>query len=223
MNLAVFDIDGTLTLPYRMEDACFLKALDWVFGFHEVDADWTKYADVTDSGLVRELCVREWGREPKKDEVGRFREAYFREFLKRSHPDDGREVPGAAAFLHDFLARPDWRLALATGNFHSLALHKLKQGRIPHAEIPMATADDAPSRATLVTLAVSRAQMQYAIGAFDHVVSIGDAPWDLRTARELDMAFVAVGERCGGPTSATILDYRDVGRVLSQLEEAVCW
>jgi phosphoglycolate phosphatase-like HAD superfamily hydrolase len=204
MNLAVFDIDGTLTLPYPSEDGSFLEALASVFGFNDVDPNWTRYAHVTDSGLVQEVCLLNWGREPGKDEVHRFREAYCGAFLRRSGPDEGAEVPGASAFVDLLLERQDWRVALATGNFHALALHKLERGRIRYDNVPVATADDDPSRAALVKLAVARAQAEYGIDTFEHVVSIGDAPWDLRTARELQMPFVVVGERCGGPVRAKI-------------------
>jgi phosphoglycolate phosphatase-like HAD superfamily hydrolase len=223
MKLAVFDIDGTLTLPYPSEDRSFLEALASVFGFDDVDPDWTRYTHVTDSGLVQEVCLLKWGREPGEHEVQQFREAYCDEFLRCSGPDEGGEVPGASAFVDLLLERRDWRVALATGNFRALALHKLELGRIPYDNVPMATADDAPSRAALVQLAVARAQAGYGIDGFEHVVSIGDAPWDLRTARELEMPFVVVGERCGGPVRARIDNYLDPRRVLSRLEGAVCW
>ncbi len=223
MKLAVFDIDGTLTLPYATEDGSFLKALESVFGFTDVDSDWNEYTDVTDSGLVHELCERAWGRGPLDHELALFRQVYCEEFLRCNGSDEGGEVPGASRFVEDLLRRSDWRVALATGNFRRLAVHKLDRGGIPWTGVPMATADDARSRGALVNLAVSRAEIQYGTGGFDFVVSVGDAPWDLRTARELEVPFLAVGDRCQAPARATIRDYLDVRTVLSKLAAAECW
>lgn len=223
MKLAVFDIDGTLTLPYDFEDSCYLEAVSSVFGFDDVRADWEGFTDVTDSGLVRELCERQWGRTPGRDELRRFRTAYSEDFLRRSGSGDGAEVPGAGAFVRRLSGRSDWCVAVATGNFGWLALHKLERGGFRWSEAPMATADDAFSRVSIVRQAVSRARESYGVEAFDHLVSVGDAPWDLRTARELEMPLVAVGERCGGSGASWIADYRDGATVLSRLEGAVCW
>lgn len=223
MKLAVFDIDGTLTLPYEFEDACYLDAVSSVFGFDDVRADWAGFTDVTDSGLVRELCERRWGRTPGRDELQEFRAAYCDAFLRRSGDGHGEEIPGASTFLRRLEERSDWCVAVATGNFGTLALHKLRRGGFRCSEAPMATADDGFSRASIVRQAVSRARRSYGVEAFDHVVSVGDAPWDLRTARELEMPFVAVGKRCGGSGASWIADYRDGATVLSRLEGAVCW
>jgi phosphoglycolate phosphatase-like HAD superfamily hydrolase len=225
MKLAVFDIDGTLIRENRVEDACFLRALRETLELDDVDADWTRYDDVTDAGLVHQLCKQRWGRRATLEEIRRFREAYSRDLIERLEPDDGLAISGAARFLDRLRASPDWRVAIATGNFLRLALHKLRRAGIAGSDLPMATADDAPRRSDLVRLAVSRAQEAYGVAAFQHVVSIGDAPWDLRAARELQMPFVAVGERCGAPSSgsAIISDYTDSEGVMLHLGAAVCW
>ena len=116
-------------------------------------------------------------------------------------------------------------MAVATGNFLRLALHKVRRVGISAFDLPMATADDAPGRSDLVRLALVRAQEEYGIASFQHVVSIGDAPWDLRAARELQLPFVAIGERCGRRSSgsAVITDYMDAEEVLLHLDGAVCW
>jgi beta-phosphoglucomutase-like phosphatase (HAD superfamily) len=225
MKLAVFDIDGTLVAENRVEDACFLEALQAVFGFHGVDADWTRYRDVTDSGLVIELCLRRTGIRPSLDALRHFRDVYSGLLIERLKPGDGAEIAGARAFVEKLKADPDWRVAIATGNFLRLALHKLRRAAIPALDVPMATADDAASRVDLIRGAIAGAQDRYGVRRFDHVVSIGDAPWDLRAARDLEMPFVAIGERCGAPSSGSVRlsDYRDAEGALLHLAQAVCW
>jgi phosphoglycolate phosphatase-like HAD superfamily hydrolase len=102
-------------------------------------------------------------------------------------------------------------------------VRKLERIGAPCLDVPFATADDALARADLVRLAISRSACEYGIDAFDHVVSIGDAPWDLRAARALDLPFVAVGSRCGGADAGTLSDYEDGPEVMKKLTNAVCW
>jgi phosphoglycolate phosphatase-like HAD superfamily hydrolase len=155
----------------------------------------------------------------------RFRDLYSDSLIERLEPGDGGQIPGAAAFLERLRGHPDWRIAVATGNFSRLALHKFRHAGITGFDLPMATADDAPRRSDLIRLAVARAQDEWAVASFAHVVSIGDAPWDLRTARELQMPFVAVGDACGKRSSGStiISDYTDADTVLLHLDNAVCW
>ena len=109
MNLAVFDIDGTLTRPYPGEDAAFLEGLELAFGFRDVDPNWNTYPHVTDSGIVSHLCQSRWGRLPTTAEMNRFREHYSGAFRARAGPNDGEEIWGAAAFIDSLQQRSDWR------------------------------------------------------------------------------------------------------------------
>jgi phosphoglycolate phosphatase-like HAD superfamily hydrolase len=224
MNLAVFDIDGTLTEPYGIEDFSFLEGLELAFGFRDVDPDWTKYPHVTDTGIVTHLCLTRWGRPPTPSEMARFQEAYSKSFLARVSPEDGREISGAAELITGLRNANDWCVSVATGNCVRMALLKLTRGGIPCLDLPMATADDGISRAALVRLAIDRAEAHYGVTRFRHVVSVGDAPWDLMTARELELPFVVIGTTCGDVMAPHMLtDYMDKPAAVDALARAVCW
>jgi phosphoglycolate phosphatase-like HAD superfamily hydrolase len=225
MNLAVFDIDGTLTQLFHGEDSCFVTALEAALGFAAVDEDWTSYPNVTDTGIVHGLCEKRHGRAATEAEIGAFRSTYCDSFEARLTRTEVAEVRGARVFVASLRANPRWAVAIATGNFHRLARLKLAGARLPCLDLPMATADDAPSRADLIRLATRRATARYGVPSFERVVSIGDAPWDLKTARELEIPFLAVGTRCGDAASGarTITDFANGAAVLDSLEAAVCW
>lgn len=224
MNLAVFDIDGTLIVENSVEDRCYLDALVTVFGFEGVNSDWSSYSDVTDSGLLTELCVDRLGRGPTEIESDRFRDTYCSQMIDRLLPGDGHSIPGADAILSLLRENADWAVSIATGNYRRLATHKLVHAGISCLDLPMATADDHKNRGALIEHAVTLARAGYGVSEFEHVVSIGDAPWDLRTAREIRMPFVAVGQKCGRVAEGRyIVDYDDVHGVMSSLSNAVCW
>jgi phosphoglycolate phosphatase-like HAD superfamily hydrolase len=225
VNLAIFDIDGTLTRPYSGEDASFLEGLELAFGFREVSSNWNEYPHVTDTGIVQSLFQSRLRRRPNPDEMSRFQELYSRAFLARVGPEDGLDVPGASGFITALKENPDWRVAMATGNCLRMAGIKLTRGGIPWREVPLANADDGESRADLVRLAIERARSRYGVNEFHQIVSVGDAPWDLRTARELQLPFLAIGQRCGHSSDGAhmIDDYQDERAALSALARARTW
>jgi phosphoglycolate phosphatase len=108
-------------------------------------------------------------------------------------PERFAPIDGARGIL-DHLRSRGWGVALATGAWGASARTKLGAVGLA-ADIPMACADDAESREEIVRLAWERAEGQAGF-RFDRVVSVGDAPWDVRTARSLGIPFVGIG---GGP------------------------
>lgn len=224
MNLAIFDIDGTLVRPFPTEDPCFAEALRSTLRLERaVEPDWSTYENVTDFGLLHDVSSRYRGRAATVDEMSAFRSGYLSAFLRSVEPEHGAEIPGAVSFFEHLRGQPGWFVAVATGNVRDLAVWKLERAGARDLNVPMATADDGVSRQTLLRLALERALERFGVGTFDHIVSIGDAVWDLRTARALGLPFLAVGERCGPPPGRGIADYTDPDEVMKRLAAAVCW
>ena len=59
--------------------------------------------------------------------------------------------------------------------------------------MPAAFGEDGPARETIVEAAIIRACAAYATSTFEKIVLVGDAIWDVRTARRLGLRFVGVG------------------------------
>jgi beta-phosphoglucomutase-like phosphatase (HAD superfamily) len=49
MHLVMFDIDGTLTETMKVDEECFVRSFKDVFGFADIDTDWSHYPRTTDS------------------------------------------------------------------------------------------------------------------------------------------------------------------------------
>jgi phosphoglycolate phosphatase-like HAD superfamily hydrolase len=230
MKLAVFDIDGTLTLGDGLGTSCFFGTFDALFRVHgcgEVDRRLDSYVESTDCGIAREAALRALGRRPDDSELERFKSAYLelleREMAAREQPY--RALPGAERILSAARLRGGWHVAIATGNWRRAAYLKLECARIDRPEA-VACSEDATSRAGVLAAAIAAATRACGGASFDHVVYVGDQPWDLGAAREVGTAFVGVGsglrrERLEREGAAVIENYLDEAAVLSSLEAAI--
>jgi phosphoglycolate phosphatase-like HAD superfamily hydrolase len=226
VNLAVFDVDGTLVRTVDLDDRLYLRACTEAFGVRGVDGDWTRYRESTDSGIAAEIHERHLGRPASPADLARQRRVFARlwEEALRGGDRTCREVAGASAFLGT-LRRLGWRVAIATGGWRVTALHKLRAARIPLRGLPAAFADDAPRRSLIIRIAIERAQ-QDAPERIDRVVYLGDAAWDVHAARELLIGFVGVAEEGDGRplreagAARLVRDYTDPAAVIRTLEEA---
>jgi beta-phosphoglucomutase-like phosphatase (HAD superfamily) len=57
MHLVMFDIDGTLTETMKVDEECFVRSFMDVFGFSDIDTDWSHYRHTTDSGILRTFTL----------------------------------------------------------------------------------------------------------------------------------------------------------------------
>jgi phosphoglycolate phosphatase-like HAD superfamily hydrolase len=228
MNLAIFDVDGTLTDTNQVDAVCFVRAVSQVVGVDLGDGTWTAFSAVTDSGIVQEIYQRHRQRPPTADEVASLRRRFIAclEEAAAQMPHAFAPIPGAPAALERLGREPDWAVAIATGCWQASALLKLRSARIPSDTLPAAFAEDGLAREDIVCTAIERAQQRYAAEGFARVVSIGDAPWDVSTARRLGLPFVGVrhdgqGERLRRLGASHVLaDLVDVEVLLHSLAVA---
>lgn len=228
VQLAIFDIDGTLANTNPVDSRCYVRAVKDELGIDLRNAKWSDFAFVTDSGISVQIFERHLGRTPTAAELQRLQER-FRDLLAQAaheHPDAFSEVPGASQALRQLRSDPAWAVAIATGSWRACALVKLHAAGLSVEGIPAAFADDGLAREDILTAAQARALQAHGLASFSRVVSIGDAPWDVRTARRLGLPFigmrahrdaVALGE---WGASHVLSDYTDFGSLLRCLAEA---
>jgi phosphoglycolate phosphatase-like HAD superfamily hydrolase len=235
MNLAIFDIDGTLAATNRVDGECFVRAVEMTFGVTSVDEEWRlgerglgkwyEYPHITDAGIAREVFQRAFARWPEAEEIQRLADRYIGllQASYASEPRRFREIAGAGDLLRRLSGLPDWRVAVATGGWRALATYKLQCARIPVEGLPFSTSDEGISREEIVTDCVARARAHYGIDRFARIVSIGDGAWDVKTARALGLPFIGVGEEArltGWGALHVVQDYRDPVAFIRLLEEA---
>ena len=223
-RLVVFDIDGTLTDTNDVDDDCFRRAVADIFALVNTSVDWSDAPHITDSALARWLCQTHCHRDASEAELARLT-AHFVGLLRLELarlPARFLATPGAQG-LFAYLRAAGWGVALATGGWFPSAVLKLRAAGLHDSEIVLASASDAQSRPEIVALARQRAAERYGQD-FERVVSVGDAPWDVRAAAELGYGFIGVGPRAtslraAGATSV-LSDFGDRGAFLRALETA---
>jgi phosphoglycolate phosphatase-like HAD superfamily hydrolase len=214
MNIALFDIDGTLTASNAIDSECRADAFRDVFGF-DLDRNWDAYEHTTDRGIATQ-ALRERGRVATEHDLTVDRARCVLLLTERMKTLD--EIPGAGAFLAALLAR-DWRIALCTGAWGDSARLKLSRAGLP-LDLPLASCDDEISREAILRRGIALAGGTEE----DTVVSFGDAPWDVRAARALRLPFIGIAsglraEELRQSGAAEVCeDFRDAAAVFEAID-----
>ncbi len=204
MDLALFDIDGTLTRTSGVYDDHFSIAVAEALGVPDVGRDWSVYPNATDSGITHHLFAQHEGRAPTRAELAGIEGRY----MARLDAEGRKPAPiaGANAALSALTVRGS-SVAIATGNWVAAAHWKLSGAGIGAGSYPMATASDAQRRTDILDIAIERAGK-----TFERVVYFGDAEWDRDAAREARLAFVHIGH--------DLSDYADLSRLFLAIDAA---
>jgi len=228
VNLAIFDIDGTLARTVSVDEECYLQAFADEFGIEGINTDWGSYPSYTDSGMADHIFQEKTGESLPTELHQRLIDRFIFLLSRRRHdnPEQFAEVPGAARTLALLREEPNWKIALSTGCWLESARFKLQAAGIDISGIPLATADDSMVRTRIFRMALKRARQFYGIKHFERVVYVGDGTWDAILCRELNHPFVAIAdgnsrERLRREGARTFLaDYREYDLFLQALEEA---
>jgi len=196
MKLVIFDLDGTLTRTNEVDDLCFPRAFAENLGVVDLNTDWSAYTHSTDTVVFQEAFAQRFRRYPTPDEAKSFEQGFVESLaeLYASHPAMFAEVRGAAALLNQLEQDSHWAIAIATGCWQKSADFKIDAAGISATGLPMAFAEDGPSREAIVEATVRRAILHYRQQYFERIVLVGDRIWDLKTAQTLGLPFVGVAD-----------------------------
>jgi phosphoglycolate phosphatase-like HAD superfamily hydrolase len=228
MKLIVFDFDGTLARTSGVDGECFIQAFDEALQIRNFSTSWTDYEHVTDEGVTREIFMQQLGRHPHSAEKEKVIDHFLSLLVSRcdSNRLEFSEVPGAASLVNALRHSGEWAVALATGAWRRSVEFKIQRAGLPITDIPSAFAEDGPSRESIVLTAVERASVHYREQRFERIVSVGDALWDVRTARKLGLPFLGIADEPRASAlrkdgaSHVVEDYRNAAQCLQFFEEA---
>lgn len=192
MHLIIFDIDGTLTETMKIDEECFVRSFKDVFGFADIDTDWSHYPHTTDSSIFHEIYVSRRGRTPTAPDVSRFRQHFIGLLAAASSQSPFAPVSGADRLLSRLAQRGSHRVALATGGWRDSARLKMASAGMCFDDHPAASADDALDREFIMRLSEQRAAERYG-ASFTSTVYVGDGVWDARASRSVGIPFIGIG------------------------------
>lgn len=220
MRLVLFDVDGTLTVSQSIDTVLYARSLSEVFGFENVDTDWSVYRHTSDIGILQELFVTRLNREPAAAEIEAFRNHFVQAIDAAAAVQPFEEIKGAKRVLAHLRSLPTHRIGFATGGWSTSAQRKLKSAGLHFDGLPFASSDDAAARTDIMRIAIERAGMR----PTDSIVYIGDAVWDARACRELQIPFIGIGAGDDARrlieegARAVFADYSDLPRFCAMLD-----
>src|SRR5216110_2188672 len=224
MHLVMFNIDGTLTETVKVDEECFVRSFEDVFGFTDVDTDWSHYPHTTDSGIFHDIFTSRIGRSPTVQEVSRFRQHFIQSLAAASSQSPFAPVAGADRLLSRLAQGGLHRVSLATGGWRDSARLKMASAGMCFDDHPAASADDALDRESIMRLSRQRAAERYG-ESFACTVYVGDEVWDARACRALGIPFIGIGTGVRAARLASegalrvFQDYSDADLFLESLDE----
>lgn len=227
MKLVMFDMDGTLTDAFAIDENCYVLAIEQVLNLPGVRTEWETYTHTTAAFCLEEIVRRARGHPPTAAE-SRAVQARMVELMADITRRTGRhtqEIPGAAACVRELLRR-GYAVAIASGDWETTARHKFRTAGIPFEGLPAAFCDVAHPRTDIMRAALARAAAHYGCAHFDRITYVADAAWDVRACRELGWPLVGVGT--DGPAARLpalgvthiVPHYLDFAAFLSAVERA---
>ena len=227
MKLVMFDMDGTLTDAFAIEENCYVLAIEQALKLPGVKTEWETYTHTTASFCLEEIVRRARGTLPTVAEsrAVQVRMIELMADITRRTGRRTREMPGAAAAVRE-LQRNGYAVAIASGDWEATAHHKFKTAGIPFEGLPAAFCDVANPRTDIMRAAHNRAAAHHGVARFDRITYVGDAAWDVRACRELGWPLVGVGTDALAArlpslgVTHTIPHYLDFATFLSAIEQA---
>lgn len=228
MKLVMFDMDGTLTDSFALDENCYVVAIEQALGLANVATEWETYTHASSSFCLEEIVRRARGSLPSALE-SRAVQARMLEIMAeiaQRHGRCTREIPGAAACLRK-LESLGYALAIASGDWETTARHKLQAAGIPFERLPSAFCEVAHVRTEIMQTALARAKRHHGCDAFERIVYVGDGAWDVRACRELGWPLIGVGEGAHAlrlkslGVQDVISNYDPIDEFLIALDEAV--
>ena len=225
-KLIIFDIDGTLLYSNKIDSQCFADTYEKVYESKFPTIDWSKFPHVTDDTIFKTAIQNHFQREATNEEMHDFQNEYVAsiQMKREEQPHEFKEVPDARKAIEHLLGNEIYEVGIATGGWRRPAMVKLNHIGIPTANLHMSFADGNPTREDIINGVFQQTNSKEM--TFEKVVYIGDATWDVKTTRNMNLPFIGVRregdfdvlKKIGAQT--IISDYKDFDLFLSAIESS---
>jgi len=195
-NLAIFDIDGTLTQTCTSDTAIYADVVANYLNITGIDTDWNNYSFSTDLGLLTEIFANYQQREPTIKEINLIQTQFTETlgFQFATDPTLCQPLPGATEIFSYIKELGNWHVGIATGSWRLPAMLKLETAQISHDCIPTSSCDDHIQRTGIIQKTIERCLQFYGITNYLRIIYIGDGLWDKKAADELQIEFIGIGQ-----------------------------
>jgi phosphoglycolate phosphatase-like HAD superfamily hydrolase len=225
MNLIILDIDGTLVDSLKLENEYFPQAVQEGLGLSNINTDWTRFTNPTDSGIIREIMREELSQLCHPEHIEKCRERFIE--LLNGHLDQYSDaippIPGAHAFIEYLENHEQYKFAVATAGWRFTAEMKLTAAGFDWDDWILYTCCDYEYKKEAMKAAHAEAKKQYG-GDFDAIIYIGDSRSDMRFANELGYEFLGRGDEFAQTNIwgvEGIQDFTDIRIVEGKIHRAV--
>ena len=225
-KLIIFDIDGTLLYSNKIDSQCYAQAYQMIYKEPFPTINWSKYLHVTDDTIFKTVIQEHFNRIPSLEEIDSYRDVFVDLIIekRKSNPEFFLEVPNSRITIEQLLADDGYEVGIATGGWNKPAHVKLAHIGIPTEDIMIKCADGCPTREDIINHVLQQAAAKKL--QFEKVVYVGDASWDVRTTRNLNMPFIGIRRKgdhekllkLGAQTVMT--DYRSYDQFLEAVDNA---
>lgn len=191
-KLLLFDLDGTLLLTHGAGVRAMQLAGLQVWGQH-FSLEGLIFGGSLDPIIVGEALTRQ-GLPLEEEAHARFRHLYQLELLKAlSEPEQVEVLPGVHALLEMTRSHERSILGLLTGNYAETGVVKLEAAAIdPNWFHLKVWGDSAPTRPSMVALALEQVRLLHSGLDSKDVFVIGDTPRDIDCAKKNGCHAIAV-------------------------------
>jgi phosphoglycolate phosphatase-like HAD superfamily hydrolase len=195
MKYIIFDIDGTLTDTTEVDDRCYTRAIEDVFGFSSFETNYGHYRNTTDSGIIDQLFMERKGRTYTAEE----QQAFITHFLSLLHEAHDttciKEISKAGKIIEQLCQIDGLSIGLATGGWKESALFKLRCAGINIEGVTAASfAQDAKARHEIIGHTIRKMNEKHGAGP-DSIVYVGDGNWDYLATVELGIQFIGIDNK----------------------------
>jgi len=195
----VFDIDGTLIDSFKRSGQEYGKAILEVLPDVKLKP-WRDYANVTDTGIIKEVLIDNGITEGEEGIIDRIRDTFHRNIEKCLNEQACEPISGAIDFLNDCRIR--YNVGIATGCWRRSGEIKLGTAGFDITDTVLSSSCDHYTREGILEHCLA----QLGVGK-ERVVYLGDAVWDLKTTQNLGWDFIGIGEKLKGQCEHWFPDY----------------